>query len=103
MSGPYFVYMLRCRGDALYTGMTTDPARRLKEHQSGRKSGGARYTAARPPEGFAAQWQVEDRSAALRLEARIKALSRAEKLALVAGEREAELGTRMPLESIGGK
>ena len=99
MSSPYFVYMLRCRGDALYTGITTDPARRLKEHQSGRKKGGAKYTTARPPEGFAALWQVEDRSAALRLEARIKALPRVEKLALVAGEREPELGVRVPIEA----
>ena len=102
MSSRYFVYMLRCRGDALYTGITTDPARRLREHQSGRKKGGAKYTAARPPEGFAALWQVEDRSAALRLEARIKALPRSEKLALVAGEWEPEEGQRQPLPEISG-
>ena len=49
----YYVYILRCSGDRLYTGITTDPERRLREH-SGLDAGGARFTRANPPEGFAA-------------------------------------------------
>ena len=42
----YYVYMLRCRGGSLYTGMTNDVARRMAMHCSGR---GAKYTRAHPP------------------------------------------------------
>lgn len=102
MRSEYFVYMLRCRGGVLYTGIATDPVRRLQQHLSGRKKGGARFTAARPPEGFAALWKLPDKSAALRLEARIKGLTRPQKLALAAGEWELEEGARQPLPEISG-
>lgn len=91
MSGEYFVYMLRCRGGVLYTGITTDPERRLQQHLAGRKKGGARFTASHAPEGFAALWQAPDKSAALRLECRIKAMTRPRKLALIA-QKEAPEG-----------
>lgn len=45
----YYVYMLRCRGGSLYTGMTNDVARRMAMHCSGR---GAKYTRAHPPGGL---------------------------------------------------
>lgn len=45
----YYVYMLRCRGGSLYTGMTNDVARRMAMHCSGR---GAKYTRAHPPGDF---------------------------------------------------
>ena len=48
----YYVYMLRCRGGSLYTGMTNDVARRMAMHCSGR---GAKYTRAHPPEVLAAR------------------------------------------------
>ena len=79
----YFVYVVSCEGGSLYTGITTDVARRLKEHLSG-KAPGARYTRVRPPEGLAAVWQTEGRVAASRLEYRIKHLSAAQKRTLVA-------------------
>ncbi len=44
----YFVYMVRCAGGQLYTGITTDIRRRLREHLSG-KEPGARYTRLNPP------------------------------------------------------
>lgn len=76
-----FVYLLRCADDSLYCGWTTDPERRLRQHNAGTAS---RYTARRLPVAYAALMPAADRSAALREEARIKKLSRREKLALVA-------------------
>lgn len=81
----YYVYLLRCADGSLYAGITTDPARRLRQH-AGALSGGAKYTAAHPPAALAALWQAEDRSAASRLEYRLKRLPRAKKEALTAGE-----------------
>ncbi|WP_205698286.1 GIY-YIG nuclease family protein [Conexibacter sp. SYSU D00693] len=76
------VYLLWCRADdSLYCGWTTDLERRVAAHAAGK---GARYTRSRLPVELAAWWPVQDMRAALREEARIKALSRAEKLALVA-------------------
>ena len=81
----YYVYILRCAGGTLYTGITTDPARRFREH-GGAGGRGAKYTHARPPERMEAVWTAPDRSTASRLERRIKALARAEKERLIAGE-----------------
>jgi putative endonuclease len=74
-----FVYLLRCADGTLYCGWTTDPDRRLAEHQRGTAS---RYTRPRRPVELAAVIPVADRSAALREEARIKRLPRAAKLRL---------------------
>ena len=81
---PAFVYMVRCTGGTLYTGWTTDPAARLRAHQSGR---GAKYTRSRLPVELVYQEAVPDRSAALRREAAIKRLDRRRKLALIAAFR----------------
>ena len=62
-----FVYMVRCTGGQLYTGWTNDPAARLRAHRSGR---GARYTRAHG---------ATDKSAALRREAALKKLPKAQK------------------------
>ncbi|MBR3293462.1 MAG: GIY-YIG nuclease family protein [Oscillospiraceae bacterium] len=78
----YYTYILRCGDGSLYTGITTDPLRRLNMHRAGT---GARYTRARGAVGLAALWQSADRAAASRLEYRLKTLSRAQKLALIAG------------------
>ena len=74
------VYLLRCVDGSLYCGWTTDVARRLAAHRAGTAS---RYTRTRRPVELAAVMAVADRSAALREEARIKRLPRAEKLRLV--------------------
>jgi putative endonuclease len=76
-----YVYLLRCADDSLYCGWTTDPERRLRQHQAGTAS---RYTKRRLPVEYALVMPAADRSAALREEARIKALSRPEKLELIA-------------------
>lgn len=77
----YFVYMLRCRDDRLYTGITTDMERRFHEHKTGIR--GARFTRSDPPEEIAAVWSCMGRSAASKLEYALKKLSRQQKLRLI--------------------
>lgn len=74
------MYLLRCADDSLYCGWTTDLERRLAEHRSGSAS---RYTRSRLPVELALTIEVDDRSAALREEARIKGLPREAKLDLI--------------------
>jgi putative endonuclease len=75
-----WVYLLRCGDGSLYCGWTVDVERRLAAHRAGT---GARYTRSRLPVELAVALPMPDASAARREEARIKALSRREKLALV--------------------
>jgi putative endonuclease len=77
-----FVYLLRCRDGSLYCGWSTDLDRRVAAHQRGTAS---RYTASRRPVELAAAWRTETRRDARRLEVRVKRLSRADKLRLLAG------------------
>ena len=80
-----WVYVLRCADGTLYTGWTSDLERRLKRHQAGSAS---RYTASRRPVELAWSAQLEGRSEAMSEEARIKRLSRSEKLALIGALRD---------------
>ncbi len=77
-----FVYLLRCGDGSLYCGWSTDLDRRLAAHRAGT---GSRYTASRPPVELAGAWRTATRRDARRLEARVKRLSRAAKLRLLAG------------------
>lgn len=79
---PWYVYILSCDDASLYTGVTTDPHRRLREHRTGI---GAKYTRARHVDGLVYIERFEDRGCALSREWAIKALSRPEKDALIAG------------------
>lgn len=81
---PWYVYMLRCADGSLYTGITTDPQRRLAEHNDGRAGKTARYTRGRRPLSLVYLEQAANRAAAARREAAIKALDRRAKLALIA-------------------
>ncbi|HSN93170.1 MAG TPA: GIY-YIG nuclease family protein [Anaeromyxobacteraceae bacterium] len=76
----WVVYLLRCADGSLYAGATNDLPRRLARHASGQ---GSRYTRARLPVRVVFREPAPDRGAALRREAALKRLSRAEKLALV--------------------
>ncbi len=80
----YYTYILRCADDSLYTGITTDLARRFAEH-AGQGGRGARYTASHRPLRLEAAWRAADRASASRLEYRIKALTRSEKELLLRG------------------
>ncbi len=75
------VYMLRCADGSFYTGYSTDPARREKEHNCGR---GAKYTRSRRPVELVYTEECADRSAALKREAALKKLTHAEKEKLAA-------------------
>ena len=77
----YFVYILHCGDDTLYTGSTDNVERRLAVHQSGK---GAKYTRSRGPLTLVYREEVEDKSAALKREAAIKKLTRTQKLNLIA-------------------
>lgn len=77
----WFVYVVRCRDGSLYTGVSTDVAGRVAVHNSGR---GARYTRARRPVVVVHVERKQSRGNALKREAAIKALSRAQKLELLA-------------------
>ena len=74
------VYILRCADGSLYTGATNDLARRLARHSAGR---GAAYTRSRLPVKVVFTEAAEGVSAALKREAAIKKLDRAEKLQLL--------------------
>lgn len=75
----WFVYILRCGDDTLYTGITDDVPRRLEAHRAGK---GAKYTRGRGPLELVYQEELPDKSAALKREYAIKRLSRVEKLVL---------------------
>jgi putative endonuclease len=76
-----WVYLLRCADGTLYCGWTVDLELRLAAHNAGRAS---RYTRSRLPVELAWSQELPDRTAARREEARIKGLTRARKLALIA-------------------
>jgi len=78
---PYFVYILRCNDDTLYTGITTDVDRRLDEHNNSSK--GAKYTKIRRPVEVVYVEELKDRSSASKREYAIKQLSRKEKKDLI--------------------
>ena len=78
----YFVYMVYCEGDTLYTGVAQDICRRMRQHTD-RRTACARYTRAHPIQALAALWEAEDKGTALRLEYRIKQLTRTEKERLI--------------------
>lgn len=80
----YSLYIVMCADGTYYTGIAVDVERRVLEH-NGEKGKGARYTASRRPVGLVYQAQFPTRSEALKEEARIKRLSRAEKQQLIAG------------------
>ncbi len=82
MSPPeWFVYILRCSDNSLYTGVTTDCERRLHEHNHTRR--GARYTRARRPLTLVYRESAPCRSSAQRREAEIKRLNVAAKERLI--------------------
>lgn len=76
----HYVYVLSCADDTLYTGYTTEVARRVAEHDAGE---GAKYTRGRTPVELVHVESLESKSAAMSREYAIKQLSRTEKERLV--------------------
>ena len=76
----WYLYILRCKDNSLYTGITTDVEKRLEAHRTGK---GAKYTRGRGPLELVYREECGDHSEALKREAEIKALPREEKLKLI--------------------
>jgi putative endonuclease len=77
---PCYCYILECSDGTYYTGWTTDPERRLRQHNRGN---GARYTRARRPVRLVYVEEQPDRSSAMRREIRIKRMRREAKGKLI--------------------
>jgi len=82
----YYVYIVRCADDTLYTGIATNLERRVEEHNNSTK--GAKYTRTRRPVSLVHDEVYVDRSTASKRECQIKKMSRAEKLELIVGGSE---------------
>jgi putative endonuclease len=102
---PWFVYILQCRDNSLYTGITNDLPRRLDEHNHSPRA--SRYTRARRPVALVYLEQADDRAQASRREYELKQLARDEKIRLVtlSHEHSRELlqqhaDEAMPLENV---
>ena len=79
----YSLYILHCADDTYYTGIARDVSARLEAHAGGTR--GAKYLRGRSPFELVFECKAGDRSSALRLEYRIKGLSRDDKRALIDG------------------
>jgi len=81
-SNNWYVYIVKCSDDSLYTGITINVERRLQEHNSNSLYG-AKYTRARRPVYLVYQEVLDSRSMATKRECEIRRLSRLEKEALI--------------------
>lgn len=81
----WFVYIIKTQRGLLYTGITTDLERRYHEHVSGK--GGAKFFRGDPPQKMIWTKKVQNRSEASKEEARIKQMTRAQKIALIQSSR----------------
>ncbi len=77
----YYVYILKCRDETFYTGITTDLERRVLEHNESEK--GAKYTKNRRPVSLVYFALYSSRSEATKEELRIKSLNRTQKISLI--------------------
>ena len=82
IGNPWYVYMLRCADDSLYTGITKDISRRVDEHNND-QAAGANYTRSRRPVTVVYQETCTTRSQAAKREYTIKQMSRQEKQSLI--------------------
>tara|TARA_Y100000310_G_scaffold345604_1_gene467150 strand:+ start:1789 stop:2046 length:258 start_codon:yes stop_codon:yes gene_type:complete len=77
----WYLYVVWCNDDSLYTGVTTDLKRRVEEHNTSSK--GAKYTKTRRPVRLMYSLEFEDRSSAQKAECKFKKLSRKQKLNII--------------------
>ncbi len=78
----YYVYMLRCKDNSIYTGITTDINRRMREHFK-KTEKCAKYTRYHIAQKLECVWQTDNRINASRLEYYIKRLTKEEKERLI--------------------
>ena len=74
----YYIYMLRCRDNSIYTGITTNIDRRMEEHFS-KNEKCAKYTYTHSAKKLEAVWETKNKSLASKLEYHIKKLSKEKK------------------------
>lgn len=82
----WFIYMLRCSDNSLYTGITTDVDRRLEEHNAEKSV--TRYTRARQPVELVYQESANSRSDAGKREVQLKKLKKTDKELLVQNHKD---------------
>lgn len=81
----YFVYIVRCSDNTLYTGSTNDIENRISAHNAGT---GSKYTRSRLPVDLKYKEVCRTKSAALKREAAIKKLTRIEKIKLIVNKKD---------------
>lgn len=82
----YYLYILKCADKTLYTGITVDLDRRIKEHNTSKL--GAKYTSARRPVSLVYSKKFLNRSTASKAESKVKGLSREEKLEMIKAKKK---------------
>ncbi|MDP7555654.1 MAG: GIY-YIG nuclease family protein [Nitrospinota bacterium] len=81
----WFLYLIRCKHGRLYTGITTDVERRFEEHKSSNKKG-SKYLRGKAPLKLVMKKKIGSKSLALKIEAKVKKLSKIKKELLVDGK-----------------
>lgn len=96
----YYVYMLRCEDNSIYTGITTNVERRMNEHFN-RSDKCAKYTLRHFAKKLESVWETEDRILASKLEYYIKELSKKQKEEIIKKSEKFEeyLGEKLEIES----
>ncbi len=95
----WHLYLIRCHDGSLYTGITTNVARRLAEHQ-GNGDTGAKYLRGRGPLVLVFQRKLGSRSLALGVESKVKKLSKARKEELIRADNRYCRNCGQPLMTI---
>lgn len=78
----YYVYIIKCQDNSLYTGITNEIVRRIKQHYY-REKQSAKYTKCHQMTSLEALWQTTNKSQALKLEYQIKKLNKINKLKII--------------------
>lgn len=89
-----YIYIVRCDDDSLYTGITKDIEKRIKNHAQGKGPSHAKYMRSHKPVEIMALWQTEDYKMAAKLEYAIKRVKRSQKLILI--EKPDSVGEMFP-------
>ena len=80
----YYTYMIRCKDNSIYTGMTNNIEGRFNKHKTG---DGAKYTKSHSPEKLEAIWRSKTKSLACKLEYQLKQLTKKQKEDIIKGKK----------------
>ena len=94
----YYVYMLRCEDNSIYTGITTNVERRMEEHFE-RNNKCAKYTLRHWAQKLESVWETENRVLASKLEYRIKELNKQQKEEIIKDNRKLDVYIGKKLDS----